>query len=162
MFLLRLRWLTLLSLLTSHFEPNAMCLELMQDTTRVSLFVKNQWFCFYEFLSLYSKAEVVQFNCNISEIKKTPEVLSKTEIARGGWCWSWYKNVRGQEMKETNGQSFLRRPGPTKACRASDDDDNMLSRLPSIQNRNVIFLCRKRTLVSRITGVISFIRNLDI
>ena len=31
---------------------------------------------------------------------------------------------RRSSSTETNGQSFLRRPGPTKGCRASDDDDD--------------------------------------
>jgi hypothetical protein len=37
----------------------------------------------------------------------------------------------GQELEdksastETNGQSFLRRPGPTRGCRANDDDDDI-------------------------------------
>ena len=29
---------------------------------------------------------------------------------------------RRSPSTETNGQSFLRRPGPTKGCRANDDD----------------------------------------
>jgi hypothetical protein len=48
----------------------------------------------------------------------------------GRWCWSGHENIRGQELEEGRprqrrmGQSFLRRPGPTKGCRANDDDDD--------------------------------------
>jgi hypothetical protein len=31
---------------------------------------------------------------------------------------------RTSPSTEMNGQSFLRRPGPTKGCRANDDDDD--------------------------------------
>jgi hypothetical protein len=51
----------------------------------------------------------------------------KAETVMGGWCWSRYKNIRGQELEESHPQQkrmgFLRWPGPTRDCRANDDDD---------------------------------------
>ena len=32
---------------------------------------------------------------------------------------------RNSSSTETNEQSFLRRPGPTRGCRANDDDDDL-------------------------------------
>jgi len=48
-------------------------------------------------------------------------VTKSEEVKTGLICQGRHRKERRPQRK-TNGQSFLRRPGPTRDCRANDDD----------------------------------------
>jgi hypothetical protein len=61
-----------------------------------------------------------------SELNQMAQELLEDGNCEGGWCCSRHENIRARKppSTETNGQNFLREPGPTESCRANDDDDD--------------------------------------
>jgi hypothetical protein len=68
-----------------------------------------------------------KYNYELYETFNEPNIVTYIKVKRLAWaghlvCMNNDRTLKKSPSTETNGQSFLRRLGPTKGCRANDDE----------------------------------------